>query len=626
MDKDSNNNNDDEGKVPKPYQGSFLFINKTSETLGRNRDESFTISSHVSKTHRKWLKEERLRRLHASSSKAMAAQRSILPAATSRFAGAGSSSNASVEDQPPPDRTLAAPSRSQDDASASLGTVRRSVGESFRGNEHISQPPVYPFEASQENTDQQRPASSETWNRRALAINKPPLGFWKGNSDPFSVTAVPLAAPAHELIRLAQRFFVFVAWPDKTSAMWRAPIADTSSSHIHLQQTIADEAEVHAILAAGYAINGELSGRDAERSKIRQLLHKAKAVELLRDRLMKHGFSPKVATLIRLLISLDFHASDNESALVHLRGLWAMASTTPGVLVDAQELLLISDAWISISLLKRPEISPQRYDPGARARHPFDKALRELEDTHGIAVTDGAKRVAPEAAFDENMWRLLEGAHEIVNTKRIVDEITDIHLQEEVVHWMNRRSSAVTGYCTTGYVEATERARSPELDDADKVKQTLMAAACLCAMMFMNFKFLDLPHNYNFSRTCQKIEHVLRRVSPALAAAADTHPAQDPDYLWLLFLAATGNDIFTARGDIPYSSWPATEFHRVCERLRVDADPQQQQQEQQPASAILHRYPWYPEADAFMLELLCQKDPRANIIPWSRWREILNHP
>ncbi|OAL29768.1 hypothetical protein AYO20_09060 [Fonsecaea nubica] len=611
MDKDSND--DDDGKVPKPYDGPFLFINKTSATLARSRDESFTISSHVSKTHRKWLKEERLRRLHASSSKAVAAQRSILPAAASRFPGAGPS-DAVLVDHSAPARAVTDPSQLQDDGSASRDIVRRSVVERVRGDEHSH--PVYPFEGSQENIDQQRTASYELWNRRAWAIKKPSLGLWKGNSDPFSAAAVPLATPDHEIIRLAQRFFVFVASPDQTSAVWRAPIADTSSSHVHLDKTIGDEAEIHAILAAGYAVNGELSPQLSEQSMTRQLLHKTKAVALLRDRLVKHGFSPGVTTLIRLLISLDFHASDDESALVHLRGLWAMASTTPGVLVDAQNLLMISDAWISISLLKRPEISPERYDPGPRSQHPFDEALRELEDKHGIAVTDGAKSATPEAAFDEKMWRLLESAHEIVNAKRIVGEITDTKLQESVVHWINSRSTAISGFCTTGYVDATELAQSPTQDDANKVKQTLMAAACLCGMMLMNFKFLDLAHNFNFSKTCQKIEQVLHSVSQALEQARQ--PAQDSDYMWLLFLAAMGNDIFTGRGDVTYSSWPVTEFHCVSERLSVLVD-------QQSPAAILRRYPWYPEMDIFLLELLCQREPRAPIIPWSRWRDILNH-
>ncbi|EXJ75444.1 uncharacterized protein A1O5_02140 [Cladophialophora psammophila CBS 110553] len=613
MSKDDNNSDDG---APKPYSGPLLFINKTSETLGRSRDESFTISSHVSKTHRKWLKEERLRRLHASSSKAVAAQRSILPAATSRTPGVGPSTDAPVEDHSVPERTVTGPGQLQDDGSAYRAIVHHSSGEGFRGDEHSQ--PVYPFEeSSQENIDQQRTARSGVWSKRTLAINRPSLTFWKGNYDPFSAAAVPLTPPDHEIIRLAQRFFVFVAWPDKTSAVWRAPIADTSSSHIHLRKIIADEAEVHAILAAGYAVNGELSKHDAKRSMTRQLLHKTKAVALLRDRLAKHGFSPSVTTLIRLLISLDFHVSDDESALVHLRGLWAMASTTPGVLLDAQELLLISDAWISISLLKRPEISPDRYDPGTRSQHLFDQALRVLEDEHGIAVTAGAKSAVPEAALDEKMWKLLAGAHEIVNTKMIAGKIHDSKLQEEVVHWINRRSSAVTGYCTTGYVTATELAQSPKLDQANKVKQTLMAAACLCAMMFMNLKFLDLPHNYNFSKTCQKIEQVLRGVSQPLAQYSQ--PAQDSDYLWLLFLAAMGNDIFTARGDIPYSAWPATEFHRVCERLEIT------EQQRPAATAILRRYPYYAEMDIFILELLVQKAPRRHIIPWSRWCVILNH-
>jgi hypothetical protein len=196
-----------------------------------------------------------------------------------------------------------------------------------------------------------------------------------------------------------------------------------------------------------------------------------------------------------------------------------------------------------------------------------------------------------------------------------MDKIDDAELLHDIIQWMNKRSSAVTGYCTTGYVENTEAAASSEIRGTDIVVRTLMAAACLCGMMFMNFQFLDFPTNYNFSRTCQRIEDVLHSVSKRLEHARQKE--MDNDYLWLLFLTSMGNDIFAARGDIPYSPWPVTEFHNVCERLKL-IEPHE-------TVAALRRYPHYAEMDVFRAELLSHKAPATHVVAWSTWRSILNH-
>ena len=616
MDKENNN----EANAPQPYTGPLLFINKTSVTLARDPGETFTIFSHVSKTHRKWLKEEKLKNLHASSGKAVV-QRAILPV-KQQTQVVGSSRQVPLVSYRPA-RAPTHPNQWRGDMRTSYASgFDRAGGNS--GPSTISYlpsgdylQPVYPFEAGQEKYDQEREAPSKAWNKRFRASNRPPLAPFKGNSDPFSAAALPLAARDHEIIRQAQQFFVFVAWPDKRSAVWRAPISDSSSSRIRLRQTVNDEAEIHAILAAGYAVHAEGSKHESGKSLTQGLFHKTKAVALLRDRLVKHGFSQSVTTLIRLLISLDFHASDNEAALVHLRGLWALAGTTPGILVDAQELLRVSDAWISISLLKKPEISPTRYDPGGRWLQPFDHTLRALERENGIPsvkeVEEGSRSIS---AFDGKTWMLLTSAQEIVNTKNIMDKIEDPDQLHEVIQWMNKRSSAVTGFCTTGYVDNIGAPGSPKPNGAKDVNKTLAAAACLCGIMFMNFKFQDMPTNYNFSRTCQQIEQVLRIISARLEHKGQKD--QDSDYLWLLFLTTMGTDIFSARGDIPYSPWLAPEFHRVSERLRLTGG-------QAAMIETLRRYPYYAEMGIFLPELCSQMAPSAHIISWSRWRDILNH-
>lgn len=191
--------------------------------------------------------------------------------------------------------------------------------------------------------------------------SKPQLILWKGNSDPFATTAVPLAAYNNEILRRAQKFFIFTARPDRPNAVFRTPIADTRNSHIKLDYAIQEEAQLHAILASGYRVGSRLIGVPGEWRRAQDSAHKSRAVAVLRRQLLSGEASSSIISLVRLLISLEFDDDDHSTALIHLRGLLAMALSNPVIQLETEGLLLVSGVWIAMSLGKRPEISPPRY-------------------------------------------------------------------------------------------------------------------------------------------------------------------------------------------------------------------------------------------------------------------------
>ncbi|EXJ86725.1 hypothetical protein A1O3_03678 [Capronia epimyces CBS 606.96] len=472
-------------------------------------------------------------------------------------------------------------------------------------------------ERSQENADQERTRAWEEY--RYWALEQPSLTLWKGNSDPFQSAAVGLVARDYEIIRQAQRFPVFAAWPDKASAVFRAPIADTANSHIELQQAMKDEGEIHAILASGYHVTAGSSGPNSEVYLGRELAHKTRAVALLRQKLLDHGFSDSVATLIRLLISLDFEAGDFTASLVHLRGLWSMSSSLPDRLLDTQELIIVSDVWVGLSLLKKPEIPPSRYDPGSRPLQTFDAALRLLEESEATRFNcyEAETSYRSDTVLSTESFSLLDAANEVVNTKAIMDQVNEATIQQDVVWWMHRRATAVSGLLISGYVDAIRSSGSAICSDNLNVRKELDAAACLCGILFMNFRFMDSPNNYNFSKTFQMIEPILRRVSQD--SGEGVQQEQDDVFLWLLFMCAMGSDVYAARGDIPYSVWPAREFRRVCARRKVTDEAS--------IITLFRQFEYYPQMDDFVKELLSDTVELLDmpIMPWSKWCEILDH-
>lgn len=602
----------DQQLKPKPYRGPYLFVNSSTDKPTRSRADNYIVSSHVSKAHRKWSRDEKLKRLNESAGRAVA-QKSILPADRPIQAFA----------------PLASPD--QGDGSTALGSghtfsvsaqsrsrilpQRRAAGSALgdEGSQH-----GFHLESSQEHDDHQQAAPLQTWKQYSGPVTQPSLAFWKGNSDPFSVAAVPLAPWHHEIIRQAQRFLVFAAWPDKASAVFRAPIADTANSHIHIQHILADEAEIHAILASGYQVVADTSQGKSEAALTKGLAHKNKVVALLRQKLPRMGFSEKVATLIRLLISLDFQAGDYTAALIHLRGLRAISASIPGMLSHIQELLLVSDVWIALSLLKKPEISPAQYNPGPRQQQAFDIALRLLESDNASFVSgDVETRPRGGSVLTSPTFALLDAAYEIINTKTVMDKIKDPVLQQEVVWWLHRRATAVSGFLVTAYVEATESAPSPKSDHATHAIKTVNGVACLCAILFMNLRFVDYPSNYDFSKTFQTIESTLRSMKTCLTESVPQ--SFDEVYFWVLFMCAMGTDVYSARGNTLYSHWPVSEFHRVCKRLNVVGAIA--------ITARLRQFQYYSEMDAFIQELAADLGESRNgpIISWSRWCLLLDH-
>lgn len=61
--------------------------------------------------------------------------------------------------------------------------------------------------------------------------------------------------------------------------------------------------------------------------------------------------------------------------------------------------------------------------------------------------------------LDSHTTYLLNSAVEIVKTKEVMINMKDPCLQRQVVKWMHRRATAVSGYLTMGYRDAIESTR-----------------------------------------------------------------------------------------------------------------------------------------------------------------------
>lgn len=586
--------------VPAPKD--FLFINKHSAKLGHDADELFNITSHVSRFHRKWLKDERQKKLRSSigpSLSQLSTQNSSAHSSQVRdhvtAPSVPSSHTRKLCPTSPPAHTLS----STPTGVQSSGVRLRRLTRSRYGDL----------------PDQEICSCGAKECRSRIETSKglgQPLLTYKGNADPFAAAALCIGADESEAISCASHFLVFAAWPQKANSVFRARLGDYNNSHIDLKNSLACEAELHAVIASGYSVKAA-SAPNSSALLARSLSHKVRSIELLRKSLLGGDSPPSLLTLVRLLISLDFHNGDFAAARVHLRGIRTLSQRDATATRNLRELLLISDVWTSMALLAKPDIDPAEYDPGSLAIqtwYPLFTHEQKLELSRPQKNTVVMKLLGPV------LHRLLQEAEELIHSKAIIDMEGNGAAIAKTVLWTSRRGSAITGGLMIQYTEETQQAYGGS-DADDGLAHLFRAATSLSLILHMNIRWMDLLINYDFSKTFPAIEPVLRRCSKHIPSSP---PAVQELFAWLCFICAVGDDIFAARGSLDFSGWAAWSFRNTCYEMEL-ADPKL-------AKSILLSIAYEEDImDEFLNKVLScyNTKPREPLLPFSGWKRILNH-
>jgi hypothetical protein len=571
-----------------PIPKDFLFINKDSSNLGRDAYEAFTVTSHVSRNHRKWLKSTRHQKLKSSEALLLNRKHARPLAQPSQFPGYGASDT--IHPQALHALCIQEP---MDDCVCHL------------------QDPVRQYHRHMSNVPCRCCSTESSAAARGADRHEPRLHTFRGNADPFSAAALGIGPTESDAIACASGFLVFAAWPEEANSVFRARLGDFSNSHINLRDSIAHEAELHAVIAAGYSLKAT-SEHSGNNSLARSFKHKVRSIELLRKQL-QNGSLVQTLTLLRLLISLDFHNGDYAAARVHMRGVRAMCQYDERTNASLRELLLISDVWTSMALLCKPAIDPKEYNPGC---------LPQQEWYYLMTAEQTAELVRPQKdlvvmrMLGPSLHTLLQASEEVIHSKAIVSMKGEPWAISRTVLWMSRRGSATTGGLMTQYVDEVDRAGSVS-DTDDGLTHVLRACASLSLILHMNFHWMDLPINYDFSKTFPAIEPILRRCSKSISS---TRPAIQHLFTWLLFLCAMGDDVFSARGDLDFSGWAAYMFQSSCNDMKVG--------EPKLAKAMLLAVAYEEDLMDEFLEVALlhpRTKPLEPLLPFSTWKKILNH-
>ncbi|OAP63189.1 hypothetical protein AYL99_02416 [Fonsecaea erecta] len=459
----------------------LLFVNKDASNLERTSAEAFAIGSHISKTHRKWLKCQRLKQIeYPDRSKEDCV-----------YFGASKSGHRVASPYQHLGSELGLNAYEGDSYGAHPTHISQggAVLQARRGLEENTGPT---------NTPATSPSSSKTLaNPKDQICKAPPLLRPNLPFEPFSASVVPMTATIRELLSLAQCFHVFSAWPVKMSKILRDQL--TQSFEDHLSIAISDEGEMNALLAAGYYAKSLIYPAERTVCFNKALEHKTKTLTILRQSIQRADQDQgKVFMLIRLLVALDFFSEDYEAARLHQGAIRKMVSHELPSLKARQEMLSISDVWISTALLRHTEFHVENWDPGPRKLQPFDEVLQAANTAatgweaskirEGIAAVTSDASTTSQPIPNKFLQHILGDIRELVTAKVL---LTDILLEEnvlryEVVLWLHRRGTALIGRLINFFMDTT-------LSSCQDPDSLLNVTVALGMVLFLGAVFGDVP-------------------------------------------------------------------------------------------------------------------------------------
>lgn len=544
-------------KKPSPSR-PLLFINKDATSLNRTPAEAFAIGSHVSKSHRNWLKCERLRRMKPSAS------RRTHNAVVLRTPGSDDHESSTQTER----RVTQTLRHDSSDSNDSTPVSTSSSGSNVHGPNS---------DTSESSID----AASSGGNGPSCSTSSIPSALPKESTDHFPrrimssllpircrdicSTAIRINPTDRELLNLARDFHVFPAWAVRASRLFREQL--NSSYDDHLADAAKDEAVYHALLAVGSMVKSFESTKDRHRFIGKARSHKTQAVSILRQRLASKDDSAKVLPVIQLLLTLDFAAGDYGAGVRHLAAARHLSVTVGNPPITCTNVLFISDVWLAVTLLRHTDFSVFNWDPGSRSKQASATTTISVE-ARGLVTFSSSSNSSSSRLPDVLLHNTMEDVRELVEILNLLECFKDnCDTRYILVCWLYYRSNAILGHLVNRFVDITYSSCLSTTPGPKDPNSLLNVTISLGMVLFIGTLFSDTPFPVPCARVAATFGTKLRKLWARVLKGAAV--VDDSLLLWLLFLYSYYNCTSPTTREPIYQEWAASALDFWCQELHI---------------------------------------------------------
>ncbi|OAP61452.1 hypothetical protein AYL99_03655 [Fonsecaea erecta] len=400
------------------------------------------------------------------------------------------------------------------------------------------------------------------------------IPIFKGNTDPFNATVIPVSALEHLLLQQARAQSMLNTWPSEI-ALRHNHSALTAESLKRLPTFITDKASSHALISHAYYSSGSRQrnrGQPYEQTFASAEKHKFQALRALQELLESQQQTGDPTRLWKIFSSCcwlgaaEMLSGNIHAAIVHLTASKKIVDSLGGWSVVGRmekEILLGAVVLLAAALRSRPVMDIGDFDPGPWRSHSW---ITELKDSP--ALLEEVKIAFPErvpspsscpTTISPTLREIFADIRELLAIEELKFKYATSKSSgtTEMFRWSHARKIAVRArslHYWCDLIEAAKKDGKPMTTiyaaggPPSPVAFTFEAALCLATRCFDRCIFEEHYQPGGVFRESKRYHAEMTAVMEALRPAAEdfslVRGENTGDVLWIYSVGAYLEDVF----------------------------------------------------------------------------------
>ncbi|KIW27623.1 uncharacterized protein PV07_07348 [Cladophialophora immunda] len=400
------------------------------------------------------------------------------------------------------------------------------------------------------------------------------IPIFKGNTDPFNATVIPVSALEHLLLQQARAQSMLNTWPSEIALRHNHGVL-TAESLKKMPAFITDKASSHAIISHAYYSSGSRQrnrGQPYEQTLVRAEKHKFQALRSLQESLESQQQTGDTAKLWKIFSSCcwlgaaEMLSGNIHAAIVHLSASKKIVDSLGGWSVIGRmekEILLGAVVNLAAALRSRPVMDIGDFDPGPWSSHIWTTDVEDSPALHADLKIAFPETVPSASASPTAVSPTLKAIFADIRELLAIEELKFKYATSksssatEIFRWSHARKIAVRARSLHYWCDLIEAAKKDGKDMTtiyapgtlpSPVAFTFEVALCLAMRCFDRCIFEEHYQPGGVFRESKRYHTEMTAVMEALRPAAEDFSlgpsVRTRDVLWIYSVGAYVEDVF----------------------------------------------------------------------------------
>ncbi|KIX95057.1 uncharacterized protein Z520_09367 [Fonsecaea multimorphosa CBS 102226] len=400
------------------------------------------------------------------------------------------------------------------------------------------------------------------------------IPIFKGNTDPFNTTVIPVSALEHLLLQQARAQSMLNTWPSEI-ALRHNHGALTAESLKKMPAFVSDKASSHAIISHAYYSSGSrlrVRGQPFEQTLVHAEKHKFQALRELQKSVESQSQAGDTAKLWKIFSSCcwlgaaEMLSGNIHAAIVHLTASKKIVDSLGGWSVVGRmekEVLLGAVVLLATAIRSRPVLDIGDFDPGPWRSHNWATKLKDspalLQDVENAFPETAPPAISGPTTVSPTLRAIFADIRELLAIEELKFKYATSKSPgaSEIFRWSHARKVAVRARSLHYWCDLLEAAKKDGKPMTtiyapgsvpSQVAFDFEVALCLAMRCFDRCIFEEHYQPGGVYREAKRYHAEMTAVMEALRPAAEDFSVVPSDHtqdlLWIYSIGSYVEDVF----------------------------------------------------------------------------------